>query len=169
MSREGWKQWAVNLRRDALARLRGRCNRAPAYMTEGGYHFWRCGLPRGHDGPCRFGNYLWGSGGSVYAPVNFREVGLRIAERYPVQTFRQKRQRRRYEELSDVRRIRRCVMSESVSSVDVILAGLEERARQEPYRGCVSLLDAEAAVAAAFAAALAAASPDPPDEEATDG
>lgn len=37
-------------------------------------------------------------------------------------------------------------MSESVSAVDVILAGLEERARREPYRGCVSLLDAEAAV-----------------------
>lgn len=104
MNRVGWKQWAGNLRRDVLARLRGRCNRAPAYMTEGGYHFWRCGLQRGHDGPCRFGNYLWGPGGSVYAPVNFREVGLRIAERYPVQTFRQKRQRRRYEELSDARR-----------------------------------------------------------------
>lgn len=37
-------------------------------------------------------------------------------------------------------------MSESVSGVDAILAGLEERARREPHRGCVSLLDAEAAV-----------------------
>ena len=104
MSRAEWKQWAINLGRDARARLRGRCNRAPAYMTEGGYHFWRCGLPGGHDGPCRPGNYLWGPGGSVHSPVNFREVGLRVADRYPVQTFRQKRYRRRFNELSDVRR-----------------------------------------------------------------
>ena len=49
-------------------------------------------------------------------------------------------------------------MSESVSGVDAILAGLEERARREPHRGCVSLLDAEAAVHATaqkYEAALA--------------
>lgn len=104
MTRDGWQQWGVNLLRDVRARLSGRCNRAPAYMTEGGYYFWRCGLARGHDGPCRTGNYLWGPGGSVYAPVNFREAGVRVDDRNPVLTFRQKRHRRRWDELSDCRR-----------------------------------------------------------------
>jgi hypothetical protein len=63
---QGWvglKFRAENALRDLGDRLRGRCCRAPNYMVDGGYHFWRCGLKRGHDGPHRSVNYLWGPGG----------------------------------------------------------------------------------------------------------
>ncbi len=49
---------AENAAKDMLDRLRGRCCAAPRYMVDGGYHFWRCGLRRGHDGPHRSVNYL---------------------------------------------------------------------------------------------------------------
>ena len=92
---------AENAAKDLLDRLRGRCCRAPLYLVEGGYHFWRCGLRRWHDGPCRSVNYLWGPGGSVYAPIDNPPGGC---DRRPCETRRQRRWRRRWQALSDAKR-----------------------------------------------------------------
>lgn len=88
---------------DLLARLRGRCNRAPLFMVDGGYHFWRCGLRRRHDGPCRTGNYWWGPGGSIYDPdtPHAPSVLKRAAGR---ETRRQRESRRRWRDLDDLKR-----------------------------------------------------------------
>lgn len=94
---------AHNALLDLLDRLRGRCCRAPLYMVDGGYHFWRCMLRRGHKGPCRSGNYLWGPGGSVYAPIDKWLRGSR--ERKPVRTRRQAESRRRWQALADAKRV----------------------------------------------------------------
>lgn len=92
---------AANLALDTLDRCRGRCCRAPLFMVEGGYHFWRCGLRRWHKGPCRSGYYFWGPGGSVYDPDGPWAGGV---ERRPVYTRRQARERRRWEALNDAKR-----------------------------------------------------------------
>lgn len=97
----GWKFRVANAARDLLDRLRGRCNRAPLYMVDGGYHFWRCGLKRGHGGPHRSVNYLWGPGGSVYAPVDKPPPGC---DRKPTETRRQRRSRREWQALADAKR-----------------------------------------------------------------
>lgn len=92
--------WLENAVRDLGARLAGHCNRAPL-CTEGGYHFWRCELQRGHEGPHRSGNYLWGPGGSLYAPVQ----GARAAaDRKPVMTRRQRRYREEWEAMCHAKR-----------------------------------------------------------------
>jgi hypothetical protein len=93
---------AHNALLDLGDRLRGRCCRAPLFMVDGGYHFWRCMLRRGHDGPCRSGNYLWGPGGSVYAPIDKWPRGR--WDRKPVQTRRQAESCRRWHDLSEAKR-----------------------------------------------------------------
>jgi len=73
--------------------VRGYCCAAPRGNHEdGGYHFWRCNLRRGHDGAHRSLNYLWGlpDGGSVYSPVESPSPRL---DRRPVMTHRQRRER----------------------------------------------------------------------------
>jgi hypothetical protein len=81
-----------NAARDFCDRwLRRRCCAKPKYM-QGGFHFWRCSLPHGHDGPHRTCNYLWGigpDGRSEYDPDN--GVVDRL-ERHPVRTLRQARE-----------------------------------------------------------------------------
>jgi len=59
-------------------------------MVDGGYHFWRCGLKRGHAGQHRSLNYTWGLGeGSIYDP----EHGIRDRlDRKPIRTRRQRRE-----------------------------------------------------------------------------
>lgn len=96
-----FKHRTENAAKDLLDRLRGRCCRAPLFMVEGGYHFWRCGLKRGHGGPCRSGNYLWGPGGSIFAPTEAHWV---MGDRKPTETFSQRRWRRRWEAFADMKR-----------------------------------------------------------------
>lgn len=91
----------ANFALDTLDRLRGRCCRAPL-ATEGGYHFWRCGLRRGHKSPCRSGYYFWGPGGSVYDPSGDWAPGAN--RRAGVMTIRQARERRRWEALNAAKR-----------------------------------------------------------------
>lgn len=93
---------AENAGKDLRDRLRGRCCRAPLYMVEGGYHFWRCGLRRRHAGPCRSGNYLWGPGGSIFAPTEGRWVD--VGSRKATETYRQRRWRRRWHAMADAKR-----------------------------------------------------------------
>lgn len=100
----GWVRFrfrAENALRDLGDRLRGLCCAAPNYMVDGGYHFWRCGLRRGHDGPHRSVNYLWGPGGSVYAPIDDPPPGC---DRNPVETRRQRKSRKAWHALSDAKR-----------------------------------------------------------------
>ena len=99
------KQRTVNALRDLFDRwVRGRCCAAPDYMA-GGYTFWRCGRPRGHKGPHRTVNYLWGDdlGGTAYSPTADPIRGL---DRYPIDTRRQRRQRRAFHDAADARRAR---------------------------------------------------------------
>lgn len=81
-----------NAVRDLLDRWgRGRCCAKPRYPDDP-FHFWRCGLPAGHDGPHRSVNYLWGDGvdgRSQYDPDNGISDGV---ERKPVRTRRQARE-----------------------------------------------------------------------------
>lgn len=89
-----------NALHDLLDRLRGRCCAAPRYMIDGGYHFWRCGLRRGHDGPHRSLNYLWGPGGSLYSPIPNPPPGC---DRNPVETRRQRRSRLEWLAMAEAR------------------------------------------------------------------
>lgn len=66
------KVWLLDVRDRQLRRI---CAAAPDGLpTSPGYHFWRCGLARGHAGWHRTGNYDWLDaegemrGGSVYSP-----------------------------------------------------------------------------------------------------
>lgn len=96
-----WKFRATNALRDLADRLAGRCCAAPRYMADGGYHFWRCGLRRGHPGPHRSRNYLWGPGGSAYDPAGGITRGV---DRKPVETRRQRRERLRWQQMDDAKR-----------------------------------------------------------------
>lgn len=80
-----------NAWRDLIDRwLRGKCCAAPRYQKDGGYHFWRCGLKRGHKGQHRSLNYLWGHGeGSVYDPDH--GISERL-DRHPIRTRKQRRE-----------------------------------------------------------------------------
>lgn len=96
-----FKHRAENVAKDLFDRLRGRCCRAPLYMVEGGYHFWRCGLRRRHSGPCRSGNYLWGPGGSIFAPT---EPWVDVGKRKSIETLRQRHWRRRCHAFAEMKR-----------------------------------------------------------------
>src|SRR4051812_15791298 len=78
--RDFWDRWA-----------RGLCCAAPRFIVDGGYYFWRCSLRRGHKGPHRSVNYLWGDaiGGSAYSPV---DAPTPMLDRYPSRTRRQRRE-----------------------------------------------------------------------------
>jgi hypothetical protein len=91
----------TNVILDTFDRLRGRCANAPAFPLDGGYHFWRCGLRRGHDGACRSGCYFWGPGGSIYDPSGPFAGGC---DRKPALTRRQRKLRDQFHAFADTKR-----------------------------------------------------------------
>lgn len=86
-----------NLWWDFLADFHGYCNHCPwrADHEGGGYSFWRCALPHGHDGLHRARNYTWtDSGHTDYSPMDHIDLP-RIDQpwdRKPILSFRQSRQ-----------------------------------------------------------------------------
>ena len=85
--------------------LHWQCCAAPRGNSDagdGGYFFWRCSLRRGHKGPHRSVNYLWGhDGGASYSPL---ASPPRRLERYAVMTRRQARERDAWHEARDAER-----------------------------------------------------------------
>lgn len=103
---------ARNAIRDLWDRhVRGLCAAAPSgYITGGAYHFWRCGLRHGHDGPHRSQNYVWTDlGTSQYDPLRMTGDGpdarmtVPAMRRHPVLTRRQKRERDEHHRVLDLR------------------------------------------------------------------
>lgn len=60
----------------------------------GAYYFWRCGLKRGHKGPHRSVNYLWGHEGVSYSPLSPAPPML---DRHPTMTRSQRKARKQWE------------------------------------------------------------------------
>lgn len=91
-------------------RIRGLCVAAPSgYITGGAYHFWRCALKHGHDGPHRFQNYVWTDLGTAqYDPLRMMGDGpnarmtVPVVRRHPVLTRKQKRQRDEHHRVLDL-------------------------------------------------------------------
>lgn len=78
--------------------LHGYCCAAPSTMLEdGAYHFWRCGRKRGHKGPHRTVNYLWGHEGGGYSPIPHDQPSPPRLDRHPTLTRRQRRARDQWE------------------------------------------------------------------------
>jgi hypothetical protein len=88
-----WRARLFNFRRDVWDRWgRGLCvEPCPRGV---GYHFWRCGLDRGHDGDHRTGNYWWNAHGTRYDPD---APYARAPDRRPIRTRAQQRDVARWE------------------------------------------------------------------------
>lgn len=84
------KHRVVNWWRDVRDKRRGFCCELLLNPSEGGYHFWRCGLPRDHDGAHRFGNYIWPAENGRTAYVPTEDMPPRL-DRYPTRTRAQNR------------------------------------------------------------------------------
>jgi len=67
----------------------------------GVYYFWRCGLKRGHKGPHRSCNYLWGHEGTMYSPLSPAPPML---NRHATMTRRQRQARERWHEAHEIAR-----------------------------------------------------------------
>jgi len=91
----------TNAIRDARDKARGVCCAAPSgALSDGGYHFWRCALKRGHDGPHRTGVYIWSEG---ERPEHDPSSEVHGTDRFPVFTRRQARVRQRSQEMHRLR------------------------------------------------------------------
>lgn len=93
--------------------VRGYCSAAPSGVPGApGYHFWRCNLPRGHEGAHRSLNYLWHDPLAEKRPIDLEPYSIysprdqpgRRLDRYPTLTRRQKRQRNAWHEMRDKER-----------------------------------------------------------------
>jgi hypothetical protein len=82
-----WRSRVSNVYRDLRDRwARGLC--VEACPRGVGYHFWRCGLERGHAGDHRTGNYWWNADGTRHDPD---APYARAPWRHPIRTRAQQR------------------------------------------------------------------------------